>query len=110
MNNHYQRQEYRARINRVMDFIQNNLHRPLQLKEIAEVAHFSPYHFHRIFGALVGETLAGFIQRVRVEKAAMRLLADRRRSVIAIALDTGFSTSASLARSFRDHFGMSATQ
>jgi len=104
------REEYLSRINRVMDYIQENLARTLTLEELAGVAHFSKYHFHRIFGLMVGETLNQFIQRLRLEKAATLLIGNPRRSITDIALDCGFSGSATFARSFRDQYGMSASQ
>ncbi|MDH8702509.1 transcriptional regulator GlxA family with amidase domain [Dysgonomonadaceae bacterium PH5-43] len=64
------RLEYRARINRVMDYIDQHLDKPLELKSIADVANFSPFHFHRIFSFLIGETPIDYIKRLRVEKAA----------------------------------------
>jgi len=51
------RQEYVARINRVMDYIGANLNGDLCLEKLAGVANFSPYHFHRIFRGMTGETL-----------------------------------------------------
>ncbi len=104
------RAEYLGRINRVIDHIERNLDRPLPLSELARVACFSPYHFHRIFGAAVGETLHRFIQRLRVERAATMLVTNPGRSITAIAIDCGFSSSATFARAFKDAFGMSATQ
>ena len=65
--------EYRSRINRVMDYIDIHLDQPLELKSIAEIANFSPFHFHRIFTFLIGETPIDYIQRLRIEKAACRL-------------------------------------
>lgn len=62
--------EYRSRINRVMDYIDQHLDQTLELKTIAEIANFSPFHFHRIFTFLIGETPIDYIQRIRVEKAA----------------------------------------
>ena len=62
--------EYRSRINRVMDYIDIHLDQPLELKSIAEIANFSPFHFHRIFTFLIGETPIDYIQRLRIEKAA----------------------------------------
>ncbi len=108
--NSYLRQEYIARINRVMDFIDANLDAELTLEALARVAHFSPYHFHRIFRAMIGEPLFQYIQRIRLEKAATRLAEDPRRPVTRIALDCGFSGSAAFARAFREHFGMSASE
>jgi len=102
------RQEYQARINRVVDYIESHLDEELTLRTLARVASFSPYHFHRIFGAMVGEPLNRFIQRLRLERAAMMLVAQRNEAITNIALDCGYSSSATFARAFRDHFGMSA--
>jgi AraC family transcriptional regulator len=107
---HMQRQEYIARINRVIDYIEQNLDGDLSLEKLANVASFSRFHFHRIFRAMLNETLSRFIQRVRIEKAAMQLTSNPRKSITAIALDTGFSGSASFARAFKDVFAMSASE
>lgn len=103
------REEYIARINRVLDFIERHIDEPLPLERLAGVAYFSPFHFHRIFRALMGETLNQFIQRLRVEKAARQLRDHPRKSVTAIALDCGFSGSAAFARVFKEAFGVSAS-
>jgi AraC-like DNA-binding protein len=103
------REEYIARINRVIDFIERHIDEPLPLERLAGVAYFSPFHFHRIFRALMGETLNQFIQRLRVEKAARQLRDHPRKSVTAIALDCGFSGSAAFARVFKEAFGVSAS-
>ncbi len=104
------RQEYVARINRVIDHVSTNLSGDLSLRALARVANFSPYHFHRVFRGMVGETVNGFIRRVRVETAAARLLSNPALSVTRIATDCGFSSPSSFAREFRARFGMSATQ
>lgn len=105
-----QEQEYVSRINAVMDYIQNNLNKSLSLNELAKVANFSPYHFHRIFSSMVGETLNSFIQRLRIERAASMLTANPKKSITEIALDYGFSSSASFARLFKNMYGMSASR
>jgi AraC family transcriptional regulator len=106
----YLREEYTARVNRVIDYIENRIDRELSLKELSEVAGFSPFHFHRIFAALVGETLNSFIQRIRVEKAASMLIQNPKKSITEIALDCGFSGASTFARAFKDCFGISASQ
>ena len=78
---------YTSRINCVIDYIESNISSDLSLEELAEVAHFSPFHFHRIFRAMVGEPLNGFIQRVRIEKATAKLIADPRKSITEIAFE-----------------------
>jgi len=74
------------------------------------VAAFSPFHFHRVFFTLTGETLFAYIQRQRLEKAAAVLAAGGETSVLEVALDHGFSSAATFARAFRARFGMSASQ
>jgi AraC family transcriptional regulator len=105
----YLREEYTARVNRVIDYIEANISEDLSLRELADVAHFSPFHFHRIFCSMMGETLNGFIQRIRVEKAAARLVLNPRKSITEIAFECGFSGSSAFARSFRETYGMSAS-
>ena len=105
----YLREEYTARVNRVIDYIEANISENLSLTELADVAHFSPFHFHRIFHGMVGETLNDFIQRIRVEKAAAKLVLNPRNSITEIALDCGFSSSSAFARSFRETYGMNAS-
>jgi len=96
----YLREEYIVRINRVIDYIDMNITKKLSLAELAAVDCFSLYHFHRIFSAMVGETLYSFIKRLRLEKAAALLLQNPRKSVTEIALECGFSSSSAFARSF----------
>jgi len=105
----YRREEYTARVNRVIDYIEANISEELSLKELANVAHFSPFHFHRIFRGMVGETLNYFIQRIRVEKAAAKLVLNPKKSITEIAFECGFSSSSAFARSFRETYDMSAS-
>jgi AraC family transcriptional regulator len=104
------RAEYSARINRVLDFIDSHFETELSLKKLAEVADFSPYHFHRIFHSMVGETLNQFIQRIRLEKAATLLISNPKEAITDIAFDCGFSGSAAFARAFKESFKMNASQ
>ena len=104
------RLEYEQRVNRVIDHVRAHLAEELSLATLARVAAFSPFHFHRVFRAVTGETLFGFIQRQRIEKAAGALRQHPGLSVLAVALDHGFSSAATFARAFRARFGMTATQ
>jgi AraC family transcriptional regulator len=105
----YQREEYASRINRVIDYIETNIVTDLSLENLAKVSNFSRFHFHRIFRALVGETVNQFIQRIRLEKAAAQLITNHKKSITAIAFDCGFSGSAAFARAFKETFQMSAS-
>ncbi|MCX6092574.1 MAG: GyrI-like domain-containing protein [Candidatus Bipolaricaulota bacterium] len=104
------RREYVGRINRVMDYIQAHLSGDLGLEALARVAGFSPFHFHRVFRAVVGETLNDFIRRVRVGAAANRLLSNPRESITEIAVACGYSSPSAFAREFRNAFGTSASE
>ncbi len=100
---------YVERVNAVIDYIEFHLADDLDLETLADVAHFSPYHFHRIFTTMVGETLSRFIARVRVERAATLLIQHPERSVTETAVACGFTNPSSFARAFREAFGMSAS-
>ena len=104
------RLEYEKRVNRVIDYVRAHLAEELSLAQLARLAAFSPFHFHRVFRAITGETLFAFIQRVRIERAAVALRDHPDESVLAVALDHGFTSAAAFARAFRAHFGMSATE
>lgn len=101
--------EYKHRINLALDFIEKNYAEELSLDKIASVANFSKFHFHRIFNSVMKETLFEFIQRIRLEKAATKLLQNTDTPVTDIAYDCGFSSPAVFARAFKDYFEMSAS-
>jgi AraC family transcriptional regulator len=105
----FDRLEYEKRVNLVIDHVYAHLAEDLSLVGLARVAAFSPFHFHRIFRAISGETLFAFVQRLRLERAALALTHHRDRSILAVALDHGFSSAATFARAFKAHFDMSAT-
>jgi len=96
---------YERRVNRAIDHVTRNLDQPLKLEVVAKVAAFSPYHFHRIFQAMQGETLHEFVKRTRLERA-LYLRSHTRRSFTDIALEVGFTSSSEFSRSFKAHFGV----
>ena len=104
------RLEYLSRINRVMDYIDLHLDQPLELKNIAEIASFSPYHFHRIFTFLMGETPIDYIQRLRVEKAAWKLQNEPMLPITEIAYQCGFGSISLFSRTFKKYFGVTPSQ
>ncbi|KXX69788.1 GyrI-like domain-containing protein [Flammeovirga sp. SJP92] len=101
--------DHRSRINRVFEFIEHNLASDLSLKTVAEVAFFSPYHFHRIFKLMTGETLNKYITRKRIEKSASDLL-HQNTSTSALAHKYGFSDNSSYSRTFKKYYGVSPTE
>ncbi|NWK90160.1 AraC family transcriptional regulator [Raoultella terrigena] len=100
-------QDYRAQVFKAIDYISLNLCFNPTLEEIASAVALSSFHFHRIFKAEVGETIAGFTRRLRMEKAAMWLIESPRRDITGLALRVGFSSSQNFAKAFRQHFSVS---
>lgn len=81
---------------------------PPSLERLAEAARFSPFHFHRIYRALTGETLAQTVTRLRNDRAAYWLA--HRRQVTDVALSSGFATPQAFARAFRAATGLTPSQ
>lgn len=100
---------YQERLGRVLAHIGEHLDEPLTLDRLADVACLSPFHFHRIFSAYLGETVSGHVRRLRLEKAAERLLAGDG-NVTETALAVGYETPAAFAKAFRERFGMSPSE
>src|ERR1035437_8618933 len=102
-------QDYKSRLLRVLVHIQQHLDDALGLHELAGLACFSPYHFHRIFKGMVGESVKEHIRRLRLERAASRLKLGTA-PVTDIAFDAGYGSHEAFTRSFRAAFGASPTQ
>lgn len=98
--------DYKARINRVFAHIDQQLDSDLSLHVLADVACFSPFHFHRIFKLITTETVNEFVTRRRVEQAALELL-HRSNSVGEIAHKFGFKDNAAFTRTFTKFYGNS---
>ena len=103
------RSEYESRMHRVLAYIDQHLEQPLSLSTLAEVAHFSPFHFHRLFSAWMGETFGDYLRRRRLEIAAMRLATQPRTRILNIALSVGFGSAEAFTRAFKSRFGCSPT-
>jgi AraC family transcriptional regulator len=96
-------------MHRALEYIDKHLERPIELAELAAVAHFSPFHFHRLFSAWLGETFGEYVRRRRLEVAASRLVAQPRVPVLSIALSVGFGSTEAFARAFKGRFKCTPT-
>ncbi|MDF1573991.1 MAG: AraC family transcriptional regulator [Bacteroidales bacterium] len=101
------RQEYYLRINRVVDYIDAHLDEEHNLEKLSQVAHFSPFHFHRIFRVLTGETINNYVKRIRLQRAGSMLISDDQRSVSEVSALCGFNSTAVFCRAFKSHYGKS---
>jgi AraC family transcriptional regulator len=104
------RLEYIKRINAVLDFVEKNLEADLSLEQLSKKAFFSPFHFHRIFSAIVGESINTYINRKRIEKIASILLVGSEESLNELAYRYGFNSDSSFSRSFKKYYGTSPTE
>jgi len=106
------RQDYLQRIDRVVAVLQSTVEQggPLpELSQLAAVAHFSPFHFHRIYRALSGETVGQTVARLRLLRA-LRLLAEPAERVTETALSVGYETPQAFARAFRQALGATPSE
>lgn len=96
--------DYAERIMRAIEFLERSRANVPSLEELAEVASFSPFHFHRLFRAFVGETVAVYCKRLRLESAVSRLVhgVDE---VTVIALDAGFETPSAFSKAVKAAYG-----
>ena len=102
--------EYKRRINKALEFIVENLDQNLSLENIAKASHFSPYHFHRIFQSIIGETVNEYVHRKKMEKAASTLVCSSNLTITNVAELLGFSSSANFSKAFKLYFGVSPSQ
>jgi AraC family transcriptional regulator len=95
---------YQDRIDRVIAHIRTNLAGDLSLDALADIAALSRFHFHRIFAAMTGETVAEAVRRARLNRAG-QLLAATTRPIASIAAETGYPNTDSFARAYSKAFG-----
>ena len=99
--------DYVERVNRAIDHVTRHLAEPLRLDKVAKVAAFSPYHFHRVFRSVMGETLQAFVSRLRLERAVFLMARAKGFRLTDIALECGFASSSDFSRSFKAMYGVS---
>jgi AraC family transcriptional regulator len=97
------RNGYKERILRVLTHIEQRLDEDISLDDLAEVACFSPYHFHRIFRGMVGESVMSYIRRLKLERAAQRLTYSDT-PITNVAFDAGYEAHESFIRAFQARF------
>ena len=97
---------YVERVNRAIDYVVGHLGESLRLEEVSRAASLSPFHFHRVFQAMVGVTLADFVKRLRLEKSLFLMAHSQKSSLTKIAMACGFSSSSDFSRCFKQQYGV----
>lgn len=100
-------EEHIKRIRKVLKFIEENLDNELSLENLAEIGNYSPFHFHRIFRGIIGETLQEYINRNRMEKSAMLLSHHKNKSLEEVFSEVGFKSNSAFSKTFKKYFGVS---
>jgi len=95
---------YEAMVRGTVAEIQRRLDDPPGFRELADRAYLSPYHFHRIFRAMVGESPRELVRRLRLERSAHRLLRTDR-AVTDIAIEAGYDSQQAFAKAFQAEYG-----
>lgn len=98
-------ENYNARMQRVLDYIDRHINDDLDLETVSRVAAFSKFHFHRQFTAVFGLSVHRYVQLARMKRASHRLAS--KESVTDIAMDAGYEAPDAFARAFRQRFGQS---
>jgi len=96
--------EYLQSIYKVIYYIEQNYSDDLTLEELSRVAGFSKYHFHRIFGSIMGESLSDYIRRVRLSSTMIKFKTEL--NITQIAQISGYETNASFSKAFKKYFGI----
>jgi AraC family transcriptional regulator len=96
---------YVERIEAVKKYIRIHIDQPLDRAVLARVAGFSVPHFHRVFAAWTGVSIAGYVRSVRMERAGRKLRMGAV-DITEVALAAGYDSHASFARAFKRHFGL----
>jgi AraC family transcriptional regulator len=98
------------RINKVLLYIDDHLEDDLSLDTLSNVGCYSPFHLHRLFKGVTGETLNNYITRKRIEKIAFSLMHRKQLTIAELSTSFGFSSNASLTRTFTKFYGVSPSR
>lgn len=94
---------------RALIYIEEHFNETLELDAIAKMARISPYYFHRLFRVYLNETVADYIKRLRLQRAAQHLQYSNS-TITDIALEIGYETPSSFTKVFNQVMGQSPSQ
>lgn len=100
-----QAEEYVKRMLKVLIYIEENIDEDLNMEGLAKIACYSPFHFHRVFHAIVGETVHQYVKRLRIQRASGRLRYSKK-PITEIALDSSYDTPSAFTKAFKQFMGM----
>lgn len=95
--------DYQTRIETVIRYIEDNYAEKIDLDLLAQVSHFSKYHFSRIFKSIIGETPMSFVNKTRLQKSIYYLI-ETNKSILEICNLCGFESVSTFNAVFKKHF------
>lgn len=101
---------YLDRFAPLADHVRRNLRGDLSVEALARTVHFSPFHFHRLFTAVMGETVGTFVRRARLERAVQLMRTRPDRSLSRVARTVGFGSLSAFSRAFRRAYGLAPSR
>jgi AraC family transcriptional regulator len=97
--------KYEICIKRSIEYIEKNLDKKIELKELADRVFMSQYHFHRVFHAAVGEPVGEYIRKRRLTEAAKELV-NTEQKIVDIALKYQFGSQETFSKAFKKLYGL----
>ena len=104
MNKQNTKHSYQQRLERVINYIGDHLADDLDVNQLAEIANFSPYHFHRIYREVISEPVNVTVRRLRLHHAA-RELSSTEQPILTIAQNVGYGSVEAFSRAFSKAYG-----
>ena len=105
MNERTTRSDFAERLERVFGWLADHLDDSVDLARLADVACLSPYHFHRVYRAMQGETAAETVRRLRLHRAAVELITGEL-PVARVARRAGYGSQEAFTRAFKAAYGV----
>lgn len=96
---------YYDSIEKIIDYIEDNLEKEIKLEELSKIVCISQYHFHRIFSSITSETLMRYIRKRKLTRASYDLIKTQK-SIIEISFEYGYESQGSFSKSFKSMFGI----
>lgn len=103
------RPRHAERVAAVKRYAREHLDEPLNREVLAALAGFSVPHFHRIFAAQAGESIAAYVRRMRLERAGRKLRMGAV-DITEVALAAGYESHAAFGKAFKQKFGLSPSE
>ena len=100
---------HHERVEHVKHYIRQHMDAALDRRTLAAIAGFSVPHFHRIFAAAVGISLAAYVRQMRLIRAGYKLRMGAV-DITEVALAAGYDTHAAFSKAFKRRYGLSPSE